>query len=84
MKFKLPVRTNGRWSATLTKPFTPQCSFNFQYSLRKPVSDFKKRRSLKVAYRQYGAGGQTIYKTLPGGASATFELKSGYSAGIAF
>jgi len=63
--------------------YSTNCSFNFAFGIRKPSpSGFLKRRELKVVYRQWGAGGQIVYKTRPNETSATFQLASGFSANI--
>ena len=63
--------------------YTTNCSFNFAFGIRKPSpSGFLKRKELEVPYRQWGSGGQIVYKTRPNETSATFQLPSGFSANI--
>ena len=62
--------------------YTPSCAFNFAFARRKPDAGYKKERQLKYKYRQYGAGGQIIYKTKTNEMSAIYELSSGYSFGL--
>jgi hypothetical protein len=59
--------------------YTNDCTFNFTFNISKPTSGFERRKSLKIVYRQWGAGGQTIYRTKENEMHSIFGLKDGRS-----
>lgn len=82
-------KNSGGWRRSRTEMavsavgniYTKQCNFNFSFSVRKPSpTGFKKRKQLKVMYRDWGAGGQIVYKTKSNQMGAAFNLPNGYSA----
>lgn len=58
--------------------YTTKCFLNFSFTLRKPSPNgFAKKRSLKVLYRQWGSGGQIVYRTKPNEFAAAISLPNG-------